>query len=356
MAYQLIDDAGAPIDAHFDLEGREIIFHSRGGARGAGQNSDYGPGLRLVLERLRRAGLVIEGAWVDSARARHLPAADRSILADGDQQLGPQEQFRLMSSRMKDVGRTSARAGGNTTKRIRLHLEPVAAGVDIIQALGAIPVRRDFRSEERLPADVLAQVTAEHVWRAVQRLLAGERHSFGASTDFDLLVDDGQRLPPKAVFGLAATEALGFPVLPKHFTGGLGAPAVRILEDAGYEIVPKGAASEMPPGLPPDDRQWAEGRRRLVQHLARERAPGLSKAKKAAFIREHGRLFCERCQVDPVQQFGDEVGLACLEVHHDATRVSRMDDGHRTRLEDLKCLCANCHRVVHAILRRELRG
>jgi 5-methylcytosine-specific restriction protein A len=41
--------------------------------------------------------------------------------------------------------------------------------------------------------------------------------------------------------------------------------------------------------------------------------------------------------------FGD----ACIEVHHHAVAVAKMDGKARTRLADLQCLCANCHRIVH---------
>lgn len=57
-------------------------------------------------------------------------------------------------------------------------------------------------------------MTAEHLFNAVQRLLAGADHGFGESTDYDVVLDDGTRLPPKAVFGLAASEALGYDVIP----------------------------------------------------------------------------------------------------------------------------------------------
>lgn len=30
-----------------------------------------------------------------------------------------------------------------------------------------------------------------------------------------------------------------------------------------------------------------------------------------------------------------------------------MTEGHVTTLEDLQCLCANCHRLLHAFLRAE---
>jgi hypothetical protein len=69
------------------------------------------------------------------------------------------------------------------------------------------------------------------------------KHRFGPSVDFDLVLDTGERLPPKAVFGIAASAALGFEVQPKHFSGGRGTPCFRILEEAGFTIVPKNEVS-----------------------------------------------------------------------------------------------------------------
>src|ERR1700730_8829973 len=134
---------------------------------------------------------------------------------------------------------------------------------------------QQVRSSERLPAEDLQKVTAENIWRAFEALAVDpNNHSFGPSTDFDVIAPNGDRVPPKAVFGLAASEALGFPVEPKHFSGGVGTVCFRALERAGYIIVRKG--EEVPKADPPlsyDDREWAEGRQALVTHLRRERAP-----------------------------------------------------------------------------------
>jgi hypothetical protein len=133
---------------------------------------------------------------------------------------------------------------------------------------------------ERLPALELRKVTALHIWNAVQKLSAGFKgHPFWESTRYDLVAD--KRLDPKAVFGVAATEALGFDVLPGHFSGDLKSVCFRALRDAGYLIVPKGQApafKTLP--LSPEDRQWVEGRPALVAHLEKERADGLPAAKK----------------------------------------------------------------------------
>jgi hypothetical protein len=98
------------------------------------------------------------------------------------------------------------------------------------------------------------------------------------------------------------------------------------------------------------DIEFREGSVKLRKHLHRERAWGLSKKKKAEFINTHGKLFCERCGLDPAEKFGAELGAAVIEVHHAATSVGEMAEGHKTRLSDLQCLCANCHRLTHAEL------
>ena len=105
---------------------------------------------------------------------------------------------------------------------------------------------------------------------------------------------------------------------------------------------------EYPPD--PADREWVEGNPKLVTHLRRERGSGLAKVKKDAFKLEHGRLFCEECKMDPIEVYGQN-GEACIEVHHKLS-LSAIQAARQTRLKDLKCVCANCHRIIH----RELRN
>jgi 5-methylcytosine-specific restriction protein A len=271
----------------------------------------------------------------------------RELDADGS------AAFTLMSNRMKSVGQESGSRGGNTNKRVRIQFAASVPLPELEHKLGLQRVATDRRSADRLPADDLARVTSEHVWNAVEKLRDTKvKQPFGPSTDYDLVTDAGERFPPKAVFGLAASEALGFAVLPKHFSGGLGTPCFRILEAAGFSIVPK---SEEAPRIDipasQEDREWTEGKAKLVAHLRRERASGLAQAKKYNFIRLHGRLMCEQCGMDPVEAYGGTHGAACIEVHHRAVRVENMSEGHRTKLEDLQCLCANCHRVAHRLLK-----
>lgn len=231
------------------------------------------------------------------------------------------------------------------------------------QALGTItpvPSDSDDRiSKERLPAELLRKATADLIFKSVAALLEGASHKFGESTDYDLVTDEGLRLAPKAVFGLALEYALDREIVPKHFSAGVTSVCFRLLREAGYRIVPKGGLPQMLADAEPDSDEtptdmYPEGAKLLKQHIGRERKPAAARAKKADFIKKHGRLLCERCRIDPVALFGSEHGEACIEVHHARVQVGSMPEGHVTQLSDLQCLCANCHRYIHRLLRRGL--
>jgi 5-methylcytosine-specific restriction protein A len=256
---------------------------------------------------------------------------------------------------MREVGQDTPQQRGNATKRIRIQFAASVPVRELEEKLGVSRVARDLRSADRLPAEELNRVTAEQVWNALEKLQAGIEHPFGPSTDYDLVTEAGERFPPKAVFGLAASEALGFEVQPKHFSAGVGEPCFRVLQAAGFAIIGKNETVS-PIGFPAsqEDREWTEGKPNLVAHLRKERASGLAQAKKDNFIRLYGRLKCERCGMDPEEVYGGPHGLACIEVHHHSVQVENMAERHRTKLEDLQCLCANCHRVVHRLLKLEI--
>jgi len=199
----------------------------------------------------------------------------------------------------------------------------------------------------------LNKVRPEHIYNAVLKLLMGfADHPFAPSTDYDVLTDDGHRFAPKAVFGIAAHAALGIDIRPDHFTVGVTSPCFRIIQNAGFRIVPK-LGGQAPDLTPPDqeNRSWAEGDIKLVTHKKRERSTAAINAKKSQFKAEHGKLFCEQCNLDPVVHYGTEKAESCIEVHHQDTQVQHMSAGHGTTLAALQCLCANCHRLEHKRIR-----
>lgn len=258
---QVVDRRGQPIEAHFDVESGEIVFHARGGAI----NKDYAPGLRLILSRLVEANLNVSDVLVDSRPVQDLDEAERRVLEHGEGWPGVEQMYSLITNRMKDVGRAPGAkpGGGNSTKRIRIRL-----AADI-------------------PDETLARIIGE-------RLPASERKALAQAGRTS---DTSELVPPT-----------------------------------------------------PEDREWAEGNLRLVQHFRRERNPKVAAEKKEEMRARYGRLFCERCNFEPSKKYGD-AGDACIEVHHAKTAVAEMGEGHTTRLEDLECLCANCHRVEHYMLR-----
>lgn len=352
MRFRIKGDDGQELDAAVELESAAIIVLSRGGTGGTSnsQNQNYPVALRLILQRLEQHGRPITGAWVDSAPAQLLPLAERQILFPNDMPADAKTLFSLMGKRMEAVGRSPASPPnkGNRNKRLRIEVGTGSVG-ELASVIGAKAEADVPRSALRLPASDLRKVGDAHIWSALELLRDGAmEHPFDDSLDFYLVAEDGATLPPKAVFGVAASIALGFPVQPVNFTGGVGTVCFDLLEAAGWQIVRKGALpSAADATMNTEDNGWAEGDARRLTHLRRERHAGVAKAKKAQMRELHGKLYCEECGMDPVVVFGDSGGEACIEVHHRETEVAQMAPGHVTKLTDVECLCANCHRVRH---------
>ena len=66
----------------------------------------------------------------------------------------------------------------------------------------------------------------------------GNIDSYSNSTDYDLLFKR-KTYPPKAIFGIALSQLLGFDVLSRHFSGGIDSPCFRTLERLGFDIIEK---------------------------------------------------------------------------------------------------------------------
>jgi len=87
-----------------------------------------------------------------------------------------------------------------------------------------------------------------------------------------------------------------------------------------------------------------EGRLLVRRALARERDPKLRALKIKEMRRRGHALRCEVCDFDFARTYGD-LGEGYIEVHHVTPLYT--SGPRKTRLEDLACVCANCHRMCH---------
>jgi hypothetical protein len=88
-----------------------------------------------------------------------------------------------------------------------------------------------------------------------------------------------------------------------------------------------------------------ETERRLVSHYRIDRSRKIRTAKVRLFKHQHGRLFCENCEFDFEERYGER-GRGFIEVHH-VLPLAAILPNTLTNIDDLMCLCANCHRMVH---------
>ena len=102
---------------------------------------------------------------------------------------------------------------------------------------------------------------------------------------------------------------------------------------------------EMLPALPEQEEEGNEGQILSRVHRYRERNQNLIKKKKSAFLEKHKKLFCEACNFDFVERYGER-GKDFMECHH-TKPVSELDIESKTKISDLVLLCPNCHRIVH---------
>jgi 5-methylcytosine-specific restriction enzyme A len=89
-----------------------------------------------------------------------------------------------------------------------------------------------------------------------------------------------------------------------------------------------------------------EGRVITAMHRRYERNAALVQAKKRRALATLGRLVCEACGFDFRERYGDR-GEGFIECHH-AKPIRARKPGDKTKIGDLRLLCSNCHRMVHA--------
>jgi len=101
-----------------------------------------------------------------------------------------------------------------------------------------------------------------------------------------------------------------------------------------------------------EEPEFMEGRTFTRIHSCRERRPGLRKL----ILEKRGRLGsiqCDCCRVGP-PPIALELGLSVFELHH-LVPLSAFKEERATLVEDVAVLCANCHRLMHAMVRKHGR-
>jgi len=91
--------------------------------------------------------------------------------------------------------------------------------------------------------------------------------------------------------------------------------------------------------------QFLEGGRRVQKHMRTERNPLLRTRARDLWRHRLGRLRCMACDFDFERVYGD-IGGDFIEMHHDVP-LSVLTRRSPVTPEQLKPLCANCHRMVH---------
>lgn len=97
--------------------------------------------------------------------------------------------------------------------------------------------------------------------------------------------------------------------------------------------------------LTDDDSGFPEGKKKLRQHVYRERNVKVIKLAKENYKRKYGILKCEICDFNFERKYG-EVGEDFIEGHH-VKPVSELIEGEKTKVEDIILICSNCHRMIH---------
>lgn len=89
----------------------------------------------------------------------------------------------------------------------------------------------------------------------------------------------------------------------------------------------------------------AEGRLLTRMHIARERNRQLVESKRKQAMSRQGKVACEACDFDFAIHYGER-GKGFIECHH-TKPVATLAEGHKTHIDDLALVCANCHRMIH---------
>ena len=119
----------------------------------------------------------------------------------------------------------------------------------------------------------------------------------------------------------------------------------RVAEGIRASVASDVPVAEEVSGVSEGEEEGDEGQVLTRVHRYRERDTKLVNRKKEQILRRIGALRCEVCGFDFSRMYGER-GRLFIECHH-AKPLADLRPGERTRLSDLRLLCANCHRMIH---------
>ena len=106
-----------------------------------------------------------------------------------------------------------------------------------------------------------------------------------------------------------------------------------------------------------EEEQFTEGRVGEVTSLTRVRSRKLRQAAAAHYTAPDGTIRCAVCGFCFAERYGP-LGEGFIEIHHEKPVFQMSDEGFTdylgTAVQNVKPLCANCHRMIHRDPRRPL--
>jgi hypothetical protein len=189
-------------------------------------------------------------------------------------------------------------------------------------------------------------IPGETVMIAANKLGRGEAFDYDDSTTYDVVLDGGQVLAPKAVIGYAALLHYGAPLLAVDFVGGVGTPGFERIRAAGFQIGMK---------APPDSEEFRKAVKRANKKKFTAPPTGRSSPPKqqattttfsrlpevVAYVEQRAHGICERCELPA--PFQRPEGDPYLEAHH----IDPLAEGGADTVVNAAGLCPNCHRNCH---------
>lgn len=177
-------------------------------------------------------------------------------------------------------------------------------------------------------------------------LAQGVNFRYPDSTEFDVVIENGMRLSPKRLIGLAGLVYYNAPLLSDDFPGGKGTACFRAILNAGLAIKSK-IPRNRPMGHQVDSTKIAESSSKLPEGCDQPaRIPVTTTIfcrdrDISDFVKRRANGRCESCK--NTAPFIRADGEPYLEIHH----ITPLAEGGPDTAENAVALCPNCHRECH---------